>query len=224
MFLPLPTTKNWYFLVSHKLYLVPPSWNTVLGECDFIKYTILTCSYYEHARICLTSTSVLFLLNHLKLVTSVHQQNVRKVRQKTSVNCSTSYSWESFGQKGKYFSTLSEFAQEVNCVISRVPDHGKTNSKQSFIQCPLLQQSFGIWLTKGSIWEVFQPDCISQLTTRTSYFGWIPSINWRLLFKINRSEFKDSFFALCLRSGSCTLVSLSYIRAIPVCFKILDRC
>lgn len=83
----------------------------------------------------------------LKLVEAgavTYHQNISKATQKTSLDCSTSYSWESFqGKQGKNFLLYLSLLKELKSsrieshAICGAPDYGRANSKKSFIQSVL---------------------------------------------------------------------------------------
>lgn len=82
--------------------------------------------------------------SQLNLEAAIYYQNASKAPQKTSLDCSTSYSWESFqGKQGNIFLLYLSLLKELKSsrieshAICRAPNYGRANSKKSFIQSVL---------------------------------------------------------------------------------------
>lgn len=82
--------------------------------------------------------------SQLNLEAAIYYQNASKATQKTSLDCSTSYSWESFqGKQGNIFLLYLSLLKELKSsrieshAVCRAPDYGRANSKKSFIQSVL---------------------------------------------------------------------------------------
>lgn len=234
----LPGMENlktcWAFsqdLIICKLQLVPFLQKTFHGECD--------CSYQTHSvqitllRICSNKcqqSSCFSCWSQLKLKAAIYHQISAKLHRKFPLTVVPLIHGNlSRVSRETFFYFILVCSRNWNHpVLSHMPFAEPLTTAKQILRNPLFRVSSGSagpWNLGAhrKQWRAF-PAWPYQPSHHKNFLFWLnPSINLRLFCMINRRQFKDGLFVLCLWSGSCFLVSLSYSRVTTVCFKVLNH-